>query len=364
MKNKTIDCPPLYVTATDGTQIQVVNYPTLLALDADVYLIFGMRSFGKSYGIKKYVLERWHDYGENFVMMRTLEDDIAQNKAKRYIADMLPLFNQMVEYEKELTVYSSDFIARSIGDRNQIIREKIGSVMSLSGWLKYKGNSYERTTTIIFEEFLERKAFLSNDAFMEGYLNNLSTVIRLRQNVKVFCLANTVRKKSPLFDYYHIDLHSVKKGKPALFTESNGLRVCVYWTPDIQIDQKSSKHYTVDESKQAKMITSGAWEESEYTTTWGGLSADRIQDNRRYRNAPKIYLADHDITIFTLFDGAPMLFIKGRCQYKQMFITTITDLYYSMPTWYKAIRNRILTRNVIHDGKCADVMDYIKDKII
>lgn len=364
MKNKTIDCPPLYATATDGTKMQVVNYPALLALDADVYLIFGMRSFGKSYGIKKYALERWFERGENFVMMRTLEDDITQGKAKRYIADMIPFFNEMVDYEQELLVYSSDFIARSIGDGNQIIRDKVGSVMSLSGWLKYKSNSYEKTTTIIFEEFLERRAFLSNDAFMEGYLNNLSTVIRLRQNVKVFCLANTVRKKSPLFDYYHIDLHSVKKGIPALFTESNGLRVCVYWTPDIQIDQKSSKHYTVDESKQAKMIISGAWEESEYKSDWGGLSSDQVQDNRRYRNAPKIYLADHDITIFALFHDAPMLFIKGKSKYKQVFTTTITDLYYSMPTLYRTIRTRIITGNAIHDGKCADVMDYIKDMII
>lgn len=364
MKNKVIECPPLYATATDGTQMQVVNYPALLALDADVYLIFGMRSFGKSYGIKKYALERWFEHGENFVMMRTLEDDITQGKAKRYIADMIPFFNEMVDYEQELVVYSSDFIARSIGDGNQIIRDKVGSVMSLSGWLKYKGNSYEKTTTIIFEEFLERKAYLSDDVFLEGYLNNLSTVIRLRQNVKVFCLANTVRKKSPLFNYYHIDLHMIKKGVPSLFTESNGLRVCVYWTPDVEIDQKSSKHYTVDESKQAKMITSGAWEESDYPTSWEGLPVDKVQEIRRYRNAPKIYLPDHDITVFAIFTDAPLLFIKGRCQYKQMFNIALSDMYYSLPTLFGAIRKKVLCDDVVHDGKCADVIDYIKDKII
>lgn len=364
MKTKTLDCPPLSVRALDGTEMKVVNYPALLSFDADVYLIFGMRSFGKSYGLKQYVIDRWLETGETFVMMRTIEDDISQGKARRYIADIMPYFNEAVGYEKELTVYSSDFMARSIGEGKQIIREKIGSVMSLSGWLKYKGNSYENATTVIFEEFLERKPHLTSDAFIEGYLNNLSTIIRLRQNVKVFCLANTVRKKSPIFDYYHIDLRKIKKGQPTLFSEDNGLRVCVYWTPDVDVARASSKHYTVDDSRQAKMITSGAWEESDFPTTWGGLDAERLKLVKRFRNAPKVYIPEYDVTVYCLFDKSPFLFVKGKIPTRFPIVYSLYSVAIEMPTFYREMRNRVLSGRVVHDGKCADVMDYIKDNIL
>ncbi len=360
---KAADCKPLEITTRDGLKMHVVNYPALLKLNADVYLIFGMRSFGKSYGILDYCLRQWVDKKECFVMMRTIDDDITLTKARKYIAGNAAAFQEMVAYEKELTVYASDIIARSFGQGREVIREKVGSVMSLSGWLKYKGNNYDDVSTIIFEEFLERKAKLTADAFMEGYLNNLSTVIRLRQGVKVFCLANTVKKKSPIFDYYGIDLTKIKKGTPALFSEENGLKVCVYWTPDVKLEQQSTKHYTVSNSKHAKMITSGQWEESDFPITWEGFSSLDCQRLRRFRASFRFHLYDIDVYIWIPNNrDTPILFTKfSGMRARVECASTTFMLYYK--AYFDIVRTAIADRRVIHDGKCADDIDYIFSRL-
>lgn len=362
MKNN--DFPPLRITTDNGQQMDVVNYPALFELNADVYLIFGMRSFGKSYGILSRCLKQWIDTKESFVMMRTIDDDIMQTKARKYIAGVAGRFAEWTDYEKELTVYGSDFIARSIGENKTIVREKVGSVMSLSGWLKYKGNNYDDVTTIIFEEFLERRPKLTDEAFLEGYLNNLSTVIRLRQNVKVFCLANTVKKKSPLFDYYHIDLKRIKKGQPALFTEENGLRVCVYWTPDVKLENDSSKHYTVSSTKQAKMITGGEWETEDYATTWLNYKWSDCAKLKRFRLSYKIFIDDLKIHIWMPYvSNTPILILhqwNTRTVPKRRMM--LIELYLFYPNYYKQIIKAILSKNIVTDGKCNDEIDALIEK--
>lgn len=360
---KKIECKPLEITTRDGLKMQVVNYPALLALDADVYLIFGMRSFGKSYGILEYCLQQWVEHKRCFVMMRTIDDDITLTKARKYIAGCAASFQDMTQYEKELTVYASDFIARSFGTGKEVIREKIGSVMSLSGWLKYKGNNYDDVDTVIFEEFLERKSKLTTDAFMEGYLNNLSTVIRLRQNVKVFCLANTVKKKSPIFDYYQIDLAKIKKGEPALFSEENGLKVCVYWTPDVKLQEQSTKHYTVSGTKHARMITSGQWEESTYPEMWEGFKSIDCQRLKRFRISFRFLITDLGLYIwFPYRDETPILITRFSSMRERIECSATTFmLYYT--NYFNVLRRAIADKRIIHDGKCADDIDYIMTKL-
>lgn len=350
---------PLEIRTADGLKMEVVNYPELIKLDADVYLIFGMRSFGKSYGILEHCLIDWIQNKRAFVMMRTIDDDITQTKARKYIAALKNRFSELTNYEKELTVYTSDFIARSFGKGTEIIREKVGSVMSLSGWLKYKGNNYDDVGTIIFEEFLERRAKLSNDAFLEGYLNNLSTVIRLRQDVKVFCLANTVKKKSPIFDYYHIDLNRIKKGEPALFSESNGLRVCVYWTPDVDLEEQSVKHYTVSDTRQAKMITGGSWEEGSYPEEWEGFACTECMRFKRFRASFKFYLHDLGIYVWFPYKGnTPVLVTKLSFMTAKVSCTALHfATFYGQ--YLKVFRAMVLTGQIVQDGKSAEGVDYL-----
>lgn len=362
MKYKPIVVP----SAATGEPIEVVNYNDLLKADADVYIIFGLRSYGKSYGILKYVIDNWIDKGQEFVTMRTVDDDVLQGKARKYIATIKPYFEDRLQWEKELTVYNSDIVARWVNaDQKKIERDPVGHMMSLSGWLKYKGNNYDNVTTVIFEEFLERKPKLTNEAFMEGYLNNLSTVIRRRgKRVKVFLLANTVRKKSPIFDYYGIRINKLTKGQPVQFRADNGLKICAFWTPDPKLDNDVTAHYTVSQTKESKMITSGDWEENSYKTAAAGKVFHQILTSRVYARAPILRLTDVMVDLrFPDFEyRKPVMFMKSG-KAKHVTRSTLSELFYCMPAIAMYTRKMILSNNVITDGKVNDIIDQIRDAV-
>lgn len=361
MKINNLDIKPKQVVTQDGLTIEVVDYDALLQIDADVFLIFGMRSFGKSYGILEYVLKQWILDKSQFVVMRTIDDDILQNKIRKYLSGIKPWFDRECAYEKELYVRNSEITARSLTDDKKVIHEKIGSALSLSGWLKYKSENYDFVKTIIFEEFLEKKPKLSNDNFMDGFLNNLSTVIRLRQNVKVFCLANTVRKKNPVFDYYGIDFSKVKKGIPTLFKEDNGLRVCVYYTPDVKLNSVSTKHYTVSATKQAKMIVGGEWEATDYPDNWHGYKFPDILYIRRFRGGFGIYIIDLFLYIKMCGVDNPVLFTFRKIN--TTMNCRLIELWTYHKNIYDFIKAKITTNDVVLDADANSSVDLIRDKV-
>lgn len=359
MKIDTLKIKPLTVkNAATGQEMQVVDYPALLALDADVYLIFGMRSFGKSYGILQYCVDRWIETGAQFAVMRTIDEDVRQGRIRSYMATIKPYFEEKTEHEKELSVLGASIDAKSI-EEGRNVREKIGSVLSLSQWLSYKGNNYDNVQTIIFEEFLERKKRLKDDLFLEGYLNNLSTIIRLRDNVKVFCLANTVKQKSPIFDYYHIDVSRVRRGKVTLFSEENGLRVCVYWTPEVKIDDSASKHYNVNQNKQARMITGGEWEESEYPITWNGYTLDRAKELKRFRGEYSFYISDLNLSVRL---GDTVLIERPKSMKARRHAITAQEIALNYPGICRFIRNAVQTKNIITEADCFIDIDNFMDR--
>lgn len=368
MKIKTTEIKPLTVrSAADGAEMQVVNYPALLALDADVYLIFGMRSFGKSYGILEYCIDQWFSDRAEFAYMRTIEDDVTQGKVRSYAATISRHFAERAEFEKELTAYGGAIMAREVGEKGKILREPVGYALSLSGWSKYKGTNYDNVQTVIFEEFLERRARLKEEEFLEGYLNNLSTIIRLRDGVKVFCLANTVKQKSPIFDYYKIDLKRVKKGKVSLFEEENGLRVCVYYTPDVKLDPTATKHYNVQQTKAAKMITSGSWQETEYPIQWEGKSLEDIQRAgfRRFKSAFHFYLSDIDLVVSApAGDNLPLILCRPRSMKMRQHKLTCREFLAFCPTVALYVRRKIETGNILTSADCFIDIDNFMDRTV
>lgn len=360
MKIKNLDIKPKLITTADGLRMEVVDYPALLKLDADVYLIFGMRSFGKSYGILEYVLNNWIRTGDQFAVMRTIDDDVLQSKIRKYLSGIKPWFDSQMHNEKELYVWNSEITARSLGSDKKVLHERIGSALSLSGWLKYKSENYDRVTTVIFEEFLEKKPKLSAESMLDGFLNNLSTIIRLRQNVKVFCLANTVRKKSPIFEYYGINFGKVKQGIPTLFSEDNGLKVCVYYTPNVKLDAASTKHYTVSQTRQAKMIVSGQWESGDYMTSWNGYSFPDILYIRRFRSGYGIFITDLQIYVKMCGVDYPVLITTQKIRY--LIAASLTELWTFHRNIYDFLLKKIITGSVIVEAGTEAAADAIKER--
>lgn len=85
-------------------------------------------------------------------------------------------------------------------------RTSMGFSMSLNNQDIFKSSSYDRVTNIVVEEFamMDERNYIKGE--IELFLSAVSTIVRNRQNVKVWFIGNTLTKHNPYFDFFGIDI--------------------------------------------------------------------------------------------------------------------------------------------------------------
>ena len=119
-------------------------------------------------------------------------------------------------------------------------------------------------TSVLFDEFLSRKSYLPDEFVL--FMNTLSTIIRERDNVKIYMMANTVSKESPYFKEMglkHID--TMKQGTVSVYNYGDSeLKVAIEYCENYKKIRKKSDKYFAFDNEKLKMITGGAWEVAVY----------------------------------------------------------------------------------------------------
>lgn len=234
--------------------------------DALYYVVFGERSNGKTYSALDYALERYFKHGEQFAYIRRFGEDVKKkNLSTLFDAHIV---NGRIESLSGGLYNSVDYtIGRFIPclyteDAGvEKSPEPAGFAFDLNAMEHHKSTSYPKVTTVIFDEFLSRQGYLTNEFVL--FMNTLSTIIRDRSNVKIFMIGNTVNKYCPYFA--EMGLTHVKDQKPGtidLYNYSDtGLSVAVEYCDSMAKHggKKSDKYFAFD-NPQLKMITSGSWE--------------------------------------------------------------------------------------------------------
>lgn len=240
----------------------VRDYP-----EAYYYMAFGERSNGKTYSALDYALSNYFKNGEQFAYIRRFGQDIK----KKNLQTLLSAHVENGRIEKlsggtfSLVDYTGGkFVAYSFDEnsgKSKMDKEPMGFSFDLNAMEHHKSTSYPKVTTIIFDEFLSRQGYLANEFVL--FMNTLSTIIRDRENVKIFMIGNTVNRYCPYFQ--EMGLTHIKDQKPGtvdLYTYADtGLSVVVeYCDPMSKRGGKKSDVYFAFDNPQLKMITSGAWE--------------------------------------------------------------------------------------------------------
>lgn len=230
-------------------------------------MAFGERSNGKTYSALDYALERYFKHGEQFAYIRRFGEDVKRK-------NLLTLLSAHVENNRisslsdgkySLVDYTAGkFIAYNYTEESGKIEKDIqpmGYAFDLNAMEHHKSTSYPKVTTIIFDEFLSRQGYLTNEFVL--FMNTLSTIIRDRVNVTIFMIGNTVNKFCPYFT--EMGLSHIKDQRPGSVDVYNyadtGLKVVVeYCDPMAKRGGKQSDVYFAFDNPQLKMITSGSWE--------------------------------------------------------------------------------------------------------
>lgn len=322
----------LYITVGDETYI---NIPTLYTLNADVYIVFGERSAGKTYSVFKGLFDDYNATGAQFVYMRTREDYLIRGRAWGAVANIKPYVEKTLwKEEANLNYYSGVYRKQELGRNNKWVYSPCGYSSSIASWMKYKGNGYDSVKTIFLDEFIEDVDTttiipLSRNDFLKGYSQQLSTIVRRRKDVKIVACANSINPKSPLFDYYNIDARKLEQGKVYIFNrklEEDTLKICVLYTEPPK-KAHVSKHLAVYESQTNDMTINGTWQEEVYSdiynhSTWKWYAELSNKSDR-------IYIADFAITVICpTKHGNPLVIIDGK--YKANTTMQTNELYLPM----------------------------------
>ena len=211
------------------------NIDNIDALGANINIIWGERSNGKSWqvkhkkGILKYLhnstnyYDQYFDKGNiikksineksEFILMRRYTEDITPMLIEQYFDDV-DIYGLTEGVYDSITVYRKQIFLGNYNDDKRKIEKKvrIGFVVALSSEQRYAGASFLNVHDIIFEEFMSRGLYLHNEP--AKLMNFYSTIDRKRGTTKLWLVGNSITRVCPyLVDWGLMDLiRSMKNG--------------------------------------------------------------------------------------------------------------------------------------------------------
>lgn len=198
----------------------------ILQHDFDYNFIVGGRSNGKTTGYQLEVaLPNYLNDKEQFVKIVRTNDDTVPLLNEDWID--VNVKNKLKSKGLTYVYYRKTFYIGSIKDYEdyglkKFVQEKAdvwGYVIPLSQQARYKSSDRSKVSTIVFDEFAiaEEYMYLPNE--VEQLMSLISTIIRSRDNVKVFFIGNALSLKNPYFDYFGIDASKLKSGNIYSFAQ-------------------------------------------------------------------------------------------------------------------------------------------------
>ncbi len=244
--------------------------------DSHYYVIYGQRSNGKTYSTLDYCLDDYFKNGNEFAYIRRWKEDIKISKMNNLFSGLIR-DGKIAKYSKkkysDVMYYGRAFYLvgykEITNEDGTVKKEKYISdkpfcyVYVLTEEEHEKGFEAPNIINIVFDEFIARNRYLP-DEFI-AFSNILSTIIRTRDNVKIFMLGNTINKYSIYFN--EMGLTNVKNQKVGTIDVYNygesGLKVVVEYS-DLPAKKKRSDVYFAFDNPKLQMITKGSWEIAVY----------------------------------------------------------------------------------------------------
>ena len=245
--------------------------PTAINKKGATYnMVFGERSNGKTYALLKQTLKEYFKSKKQMAYVRRWKEDITGRRAQQLYAGINEhgLVEQFSGGEfKGVHYYAGKWYLCTYDTNGKAVysdRDIIAFAFSLSDVEHDKSTSFPAVGTIVFDEFLSAKLYIA-DEFVQ-FMNVVSTIVRRREDVKVYMLGNTVNKYCPYFEEMGLaNVSKMKQGTIDVYKYGDStLSVAVeYCAPTADVSKGTHKYFAFNNPK-LQMITGGAWEMSIY----------------------------------------------------------------------------------------------------
>lgn len=241
----------------------------ILKKHAKYNMVFGERSNGKTFAVLEYALKHYMKTGGQLAIIRRWREDFRGVRGSQMFESLCQtgtgenLVKKITKGQYTTVHYWSGrwYLANYDDDLDKKIpaSEPFAIGFALTEMEHTKSSSYPKIDNILFDEFLTRGTYLPDEFVL--FMNTLSTIIRERDNVKIFMLGNTVNKYCPYFAEMGLkNIQQMRKGDIDLYQYGDsGLTVAVEYADNLNKIKPSNKYFAFNNSK-LKMITSGDWE--------------------------------------------------------------------------------------------------------
>lgn len=253
------------------SKVKYYSLDKILATNSDYHIIYGERSNGKTTAVLAYGLKRHiqSGYVEQLAIIRRWQEDFKGKNGSQMFEGINAL--GWVEdwtngkYNNILYYAGRWYLAKFDEQCNKLkqAEEPFALAFSIASEEHYKSTSYPYITIILFDEFITRSYYLP-DEFVK-FQSLLSTIIRLRDDVKIFMCANTISRYCPYFNEMGLSkVKTQRKGTIDIYSYGdNTLHVAVEFSDFDGRFKKSNKYFAFDNPK-LEMITNGSWEMAIY----------------------------------------------------------------------------------------------------
>lgn len=238
------------------------NYKNIDSKNAQYNIVIGERSNGKTYGALLKIVNLYKS-GKQGAIIRRWQDDFTGKRG----ANMFDALVKNGEIEKATSgdwsgvyYYGGRWYFSKYEDGMRKLSENPFCYgFALSTMEHDKSISYPDITIIVFDEFLTRGIYLTDEFII--FENVLSTIIRHRSDVKIYMLGNTVNKYSPYFKEMGLShIKDQKQGTIDLYQYGDSeLTVAVEYCAETKQGKTSDIYFAFDNPKLS-MIKSGTWE--------------------------------------------------------------------------------------------------------
>ena len=251
--------------ATKTTEFKYYSLENILKFDAHYNIIFGERSNGKTYACLYRAIENYLNNKGTSAYIRRFKEDFIGRRGGALFQSLVA--NDVVSklscglYDG-VSYYAGKWYLSKFDEKlNKPVKEAFPFCygFALSDMEHDKSTAYPTITSIIFDEFISRSGYLF-DEFVT-FMNCVSTIVRQRDNVKIFMLGNTVNQYCPYFDELGLShISAMAKGDIDVYTYGNSaLKVAVEYADSIAESKPSDLYFAFDNPK-LNMIKDGSWE--------------------------------------------------------------------------------------------------------
>lgn len=245
---------------------QYYDMTNLLKTGAQYMMVFGERSNGKTYAVLKECIRDYFQTGAQLSIIRRFRDDFVGKRGAQLfegICNNDEVFTLSNGEYNSIYYYSSRWYFELVEDGKVINRsaEPFAYAFALTSMEHDKGSSYPKVRNIFFDEFMSRTGYLTDEFIL--FMNTISTIVRQRNDIRIFMAANSVNKSCPYATEMGLTkFKTMKQGDLDVYTYgSSGLKVAIEYS-DTPSKSKPSDVYFAFGNPKLQMITgqNGGWE--------------------------------------------------------------------------------------------------------